>query len=114
MNLRRGSPGQEPGRVRLIDALENEGDQGEDTEETSQFGCHLVASLATGHTSKTWRASHKVASVSTEDGKCLKHPVVVHFDSGASGGNYVSEAFVSKMESCRRRSSPTDQRFHMG
>jgi hypothetical protein len=89
-NLRRGFPGQEPGRVRLIDALENEGDQGEDAEETSQFGCHLVASLmATGHTSKTWRASHKIASVSTEDGKSLKYPVVVLFDSGASGGNYV-------------------------
>jgi hypothetical protein len=38
--------------------------------ESSQNDCNLVASLmATGHTSKTWRAAHRVASVFTEDGR---------------------------------------------
>jgi hypothetical protein len=98
MGYRRGAPGRDQNRVRLIDALVDEEEQEEQEMESSQNDCNLVASLmATGHTSKTWKAAHRVASVFTEDGRSLRHPVVVLFDSGASGSNYVSEAFISKM-----------------
>ena len=81
--------------VRALDVFEGESGSDEDMEEQE---CNLVASLlATGCGSGVWKASHRLAKVKVEENSDeIVHPVVVLFDSGASGANYVSDGFMER------------------
>lgn len=95
---RKTAPGMQDVRV-----IEHEDDEDEHMIKGQQDDCddenlHMIASLLqTGLGSKSWKAAHKHATITTSSGIQLIHPVAILFDSGASASSYISDSFIQKM-----------------